>query len=76
MESMIQDLGSRASWRPNRSRVNGLRGLGISSHNQRRGQAVDEEGVIGVDADESRGPVQLGWIDVESKVAHRVGKRG
>jgi hypothetical protein len=65
MESMIRGLGSQARWSPNRSRVNGLRGLGISSHNQRQGQAVDEEGVIGVDADESRSPVQLGWIDVE-----------
>jgi hypothetical protein len=37
-----------------------LEGPGISSHGQRQGQAVDEEGVIGEWANERQSPAQSG----------------
>ena len=49
---LVHDAGTR----PTREHAAAdLRGLGISSLGQRKSQAVDEKGMIGVWADESRG---------------------
>ena len=44
-----------------------LKGPGISSHGQRQGQVVDQEGVIREWVNESQSPAQSGWIDRGSK---------
>ena len=64
---MVYWFRMRIQGQRNEQAAAGLGGLGTSSHGQRQGQAVDEEGMIGVWADESRGPAQSGRIDVGSK---------